>query len=237
MAVTKNNLSEQVTDALGKEIISEKYVAGDSLPTEAQLCDQYEVSRTAVREAVKMLTAKGLISSKPRQGIKVQPAENWNLYDTRVLEWLLQSSPSLFVLKEFLQVRMAIEPQAAALAAKNGDKVLIKEIKAALDEMEKTAKIDDASMFDADLAFHTSILLASGNRFFAQLKDFISTALSVSIQHTTPAKGNRMTIVEEHQKVYSAILNGEAERAKNMMAYLIDEAMVFIDDKITSTHG
>lgn len=237
MAVSKNNLSEQVTDALGKEIISEKYAAGSNLPTEAQLCEQYKVSRTAVREAVKMLTAKGLISSKPRQGIRVEPAENWNLYDTRVLEWLLQNSPSLFVLKEFLQVRMAIEPQAAALAAKNGDKELIKNIKNALDEMEKAAKIDDASMFDSDLAFHTSILQASGNRFFAQLKEFISTALSVSIQHTTPAKGNRLSIVEEHHKVYSAIYNGEAERAKNMMAYLIDEAMVFIDEKISSTHS
>ena len=235
MAVSKNNLSEQVTHALGEAIISEQYKTGSKLPTEAQLCDQYEVSRTAVREAVKMLSAKGLISSKPRQGIKVEPPENWNLYDTKVLEWLLQSSPSLHVLKEFFQVRMAIEPQAAALAAKNGNKELIKNIKHSLDQMEKAAKIDDASMFESDLAFHTSILMASGNRFFAQLKEFISTALSVSIQHTTPAKGNRMTIVEEHQKVYAAIFNGEAERARNMMAYLIDEAMVFIDNEIAKT--
>lgn len=237
MAVTNINLSEQVTNELGKSIISEQYVAGDSLPTEAQLCEQYQVSRTAIREAVKMLSAKGLISSKPRQGIRVEPSEKWNFYDTKVLSWLLQSSPSLFVLKEFLQVRMAIEPQAAALAAKNGDKELIKNIKTALDEMEKAAAIDDASMFDSDLAFHTSILQASGNRFFVQLREFISTALSVSIQHTTPAKGNRLTIVEEHQKVYSAIYNGEAERAKNMMAYLIDEAMVFIDNEIAKNHG
>lgn len=237
MAVANINLSEQVTNELGKAIIAEQYKAGDSLPTEAQLCEQYKVSRTAIREAVKMLSAKGLISSKPRQGIRVEPSEKWNLYDTKVLNWMLSSSPTLHVLKEFLQVRMAIEPQAAALAAKNGDKELIKGIKEALDEMEKAAKIDDASMFDSDLAFHTSILQASGNRFFAQLKEFISTALIVSIQHTTPAKGNRMGIVEEHAKVYSAIVNGEAERAKNMMVYLIDEAIVFIDTKIAKSNS
>ncbi len=232
MAVSKNNLSEQVTDDLGKAIISGKYQTGSNLPTEAQLCEQYSVSRTAVREAVKMLNAKGLISSKPRQGIRVEPSENWNLYDTNVLDWLLHSSPSLYVLKEFLQVRMAIEPQAAALAARNGNPELINEIKLALEEMDKAARIDDASMFESDLAFHTSILQASGNRFFAQLKEFISTALSVSIQHTTPAKGNRLSIVDEHSKVYTAIANGEAERAKNMMIYMIDEAMLFIDQEI-----
>lgn len=233
MAVASVNLSEQVTNELGKSIIAEQYAAGSSLPTEAQLCEHYQVSRTAIREAVKMLSAKGLISSKPRQGITVQPSENWNLYDTKVLDWMLNSSPSLHVLKEFLQVRMAIEPQAAALAARAGNSELIEKIKVALDEMEEAAKIDEASMYESDLSFHTSILQASGNRFFAQLKEFISTALAVSIQHTTPAKGNREGIVEEHRKVYNAIKNGDAERAKNMMVYLIDEAMDFIDNEIS----
>jgi DNA-binding FadR family transcriptional regulator len=232
MAVTNINLSEQVTNELGKAIISEKYQAGSNLPTEAQLCEKYQVSRTAIREAVKMLSAKGLISSKPRQGIRVEPSENWNLYDIKVLNWMLNSSPSLFVLKEFLQVRMAIEPQAAALAARNGDKELILLIKDALDEMDSTAIIDEASMYDSDLAFHTAILQASGNRFFAQLKEFIRTALAVSIQHTTQAKGNRVGIVEEHAKVYNAIASGDSESAKNFMEYLIHEAMVFIDKEI-----
>ncbi len=236
MVVSKNNLSEQVTNDLGKAIISNHYKSGANLPTEAQLCEQYSVSRTAIREAVKMLSAKGLISSKPRQGIRVEPAENWNLYDTNVLDWLLHSSPSLEVLEEFLQVRMAIEPHAAALAAKNGDKAKIQKIKDALDVMEKAARIDDASMFDSDLAFHSSILQASGNRFIAKLKEFISTALSVSIQHTTPAKGDRMSIVEEHSKVYHAIANGEAERARNLTIYMIDEAMVFLNQEKTKAN-
>ncbi|MCP5011987.1 MAG: FadR family transcriptional regulator, partial [Aestuariibacter sp.] len=91
------NLSQRVTNELGKSIIAGKYGEGSGLPTEAQLCDEYGISRTAVREAVKMLAAKGLISSRPRQGIRVEPPENWNLYDTSVLRWMLESSPSLLV--------------------------------------------------------------------------------------------------------------------------------------------
>lgn len=226
------NLSQQVTNELGKAIINGHYTAESGLPTEAKLCEEYGISRTAVREAVKMLAAKGLISSRPRQGIRVEPANTWNLYDTSVLKWLLESSPSLYVLKEFLQVRLAIEPQAAALAARRADKDAIAEIALALENMQAAADAPDGEIHEADLSFHTAILFASGNRFFFQLRDFIRTALNVSIQHTTPAKGSKKAIADEHFKVYQAILNGEPERAKNMMTYMIDEAMSFIEKEI-----
>ncbi|HEA18909.1 MAG: FadR/GntR family transcriptional regulator [Pseudoalteromonas prydzensis] len=226
------NLSQQVTNELGKAIINGHYTAESGLPTEAKLCEEYGISRTAIREAVKMLAAKGLISSRPRQGIRVEPANTWNLYDTSVLKWLLESSPSLYVLKEFLQVRLAIEPQAAALAARRGDQAAIAEIAVALENMQAAADAPDGEIHEADLSFHTAILFASGNRFFFQLRDFIRTALNVSIQHTTPAKGSKKAIADEHFKVYQAILNGEPERAKNMMTYMIDEAMSFIEKEI-----
>ncbi|QJR81268.1 FadR family transcriptional regulator [Alteromonas pelagimontana] len=228
------NLSQRVTNELGKAIIAGAYSGNMGLPTEAQLCEEYGISRTAVREAVKMLAAKGLISSRPRQGIRVESPDNWNLYDTSVLKWMLESSPSLHVLKEFLQVRQAIEPQAAALAARKGDQNAIAEIAKALEAMQAAAIQSEGNLLEADLAFHTAVLQASGNRFFFQLRDFIRTALNVSIQHTTPAKGSKKTIAEEHNRVYIAILNGEAEQAKNMMSYLIDEAMTFIENEIAS---
>lgn len=235
MAQIENlNLSQQVTNELGRAIIAGEFNTSAGLPTEAQLCEQYGISRTAVREAVKMLAAKGLISSRPRQGIRVEPENNWNLYDTSVLKWMLESSPSLYVLKEFLQMRLAIEPQAAALAAKHGSSDAIAQIAQACNEMEEAAQ-SDGDIHTPDLAFHTAVLLASGNRFFFQLRDFIRTALNVSIQHTTPAKGSKKAIAEEHMKVYKAIVNGEPERAKTMMTYMIEEAMAFIDAAITNS--
>lgn len=223
------NLSQQVTNELGKAIINGHYSAETGLPTEAQLCEKYGISRTAVREAVKMLSAKGLISSRPRQGIRVEPENTWNLYDTSVLKWLLESNPSLYVLKEFLQVRLAIEPQAAALAATCNDQAAIAEIAAALENMQATS---DSETHAAYLSFHTAILFASGNRFFIQLRDFIATALSVSTQHTTLAKGDKQAIADEYLKVYQAILNAEPEQAKNLMAKLIDDSILLIEKEI-----
>lgn len=231
------NLSQKVTNELGQAIINGQYNHKTGLPSEAMLCEEYGISRTAVREAVKMLSAKGLISSRPRQGIIIEPADNWNLYDTNVLKWLLVSSPSLYILKEFLQVRLAIEPQAAALAARNANKSAIADIATAVENMQAAADSSDGHIHEADLAFHTAILYASGNRFFIKLREFICTALNVSIQHTTPAKGNKSAIVEEHKKVYQAILNGEAERARNMMTCMIDEAMSFIEQEIADSEA
>ena len=114
-----NSLAQRVTRELGRAILCGEYKPNHSLPTEAKLCENFGVSRTAVREAVKMLSAKGLITSKPRQGIKVQPEIEWNLLDSELLEWSLESNPSMNVLKEYLQMRIAIEPEAAALAARS----------------------------------------------------------------------------------------------------------------------
>lgn len=234
MGINNLNLSQQVTNDLGQAIISGRYSSETGLPTEAQLCDQYKISRTAVREAVKMLAAKGLVSSRPRQGISIQSPDAWNLYDTDVLSWMLQSRPSLYVLKDFLEVRMAIEPQAAALAAKRGDKEAIATLGRASQAMFDAVDKPEQEMHVADLSFHTAILYASGNRFYIQLRDFIRTALTVSIHYTTPAKGSAFSIAEEHAKIYNAIAEGNAERAKALMSYLIDEAMAVIEVEIST---
>lgn len=95
------NLTQQVVHELGKKIMQGKYKIGDSLPSEADLCTEFNISRTATREAVKMLTAKGLISSRPRQGIKVVDSKHWNLFDVDVLNWILLGKPDLYLLRHF----------------------------------------------------------------------------------------------------------------------------------------
>ncbi len=226
------NLSQRMVQELGRTIICGEFV-DDSLPTEAELCDKFGVSRSAVREAVKMLSAKGLITSKPRQGIRIQPEDQWNIFDPDLLRWVLESKPSLHVLKEFLQVRIAIEPEAAALAARYADDSKLAAIEKALEGM-RLAKGDSKEDLEADIAFHISILYASNNRFYIRLRDFISTALRVSISHTNPIKGNHEGVVEDHSKVYNAIKNRNPERARQAMLALIDEALNFIEDSIAN---
>lgn len=224
-------LSQRMVQELGRMIVCGEY-ADDSFPTEAELCEKFGVSRSAVREAVKMLSAKGLIASKPKQGIRIQPEDQWNIFDPDLLQWMLQSKPSLQVLKEFLQVRTTIEPGAAALAANDADGASIENIEKALERMRK-AEAGSKEELEADIAFHVSILYASKNRFYIRLRDFISTALRVSISHTTPIKGNYAQIIDDHAKVFNAIKNRNPERAKQTMLALIDEALSFIEDEIS----
>lgn len=224
------NLSQRMAQELGRSIVCGAYNRNESLPTEADLCDQFGISRSAVREAVKMLSAKGLISSRPRQGIRILPEEDWNIFDPDLLKWSLESKPSLKVLQEFLQLRIAIEPEVASLAARYGDQERIEAIEKSLQRMATAANEEEA--LEADIAFHVSILYASKNRFYIRLRDFIQTALRVSIVHTNPIKANHEGVVEEHAKVYNAIKNGNPERAKNAMLFLIDEALSFIEDAL-----
>ncbi len=119
MLDTGRNLTHQLTHQLGAAIVQGQYAIDKSFPTEAELSQQFNISRSVTREAVKMLTAKGLIASRPRQGIRVMPSTHWNMFDADVLGWTLNARPSLELLREFTQLRMAIEPEAAALAAEN----------------------------------------------------------------------------------------------------------------------
>jgi DNA-binding FadR family transcriptional regulator len=226
------NLSHRMVQELGKAIICGEYNL-NGLPTEAELCDKFGVSRSAVREAVKMLSAKGLISSKPRQGIRVQPEQEWNIFDPDLLSWSLESRPSMKVLKEFLQMRIAIEPEAAALAARYATQEQLDAIENALQRMTN-AEDNTEEDLEADIAFHVSILFASNNRFYIRLRDFIHTALRVSISHTSPMKGNHEGIVEDHAKVFNAIKNRNPERAKHAMLLLIDEALNFIEEELAA---
>ena len=225
------NLSQRMTHELGKAIVRGQYSEVGGLPTEADLCEEFGISRSAMREAVKMLSAKGLITSRPRQGIRILPEDQWNIFDSDVLKWILESNPSLELLKEFLQMRMAIEPEAAALAAKHAQPQDIEAIGKAIERM-KAAKdgLDDPLL--SDIAFHISILYASRNRFFIQLREFVQTALNVSIRHTNQLKGITVGDIEDHSAIYFAIKAGDAEKARAAVNHMIDEAQGLIDSAL-----
>lgn len=218
------NLTQQVAESLGLAIVGGAYGPDNPVPSEAVICEQMEVSRSAAREAVKSLAAKGLISSRARQGIRILPENEWNLFDDDVLRWMRDANPSLQLLKEFAELRLAIEPEAAMLAAQRHNPQSITQISSALEKM-RLAETGLEDPLEADINFHRSILAASENRFFMQLGRIIDTTLRVSIRFTNRRHGVQAASYVEHKKIFDAIAAGDAELAALSSKALMEDAL------------
>ncbi|MFT4634674.1 MAG: DNA-binding FadR family transcriptional regulator [Arenicella sp.] len=230
------NLTQQVADTLGSAIITGKYGEHNPVPSEAVLCEQLQVSRSAAREAVKSLAAKGLLTSRARQGIRVLPESEWNLFDADILRWMRDSNPSLKLLRELAELRVAVEPEAAMLAAQrqNNDKITL--IGEALNRMKQAESgLDDP--LEADIAFHLSILEASENRFFTQLGRIIDTTLRVSIRFTNMRTGVRAGNHDAHKRIYDAIVANQPKEAAHNATLLMDSALITIVDALKEGGG
>ena len=226
-AESPRNLTFGMLDALGKAIVVGHY-DDVRFPTEAELAEEHQVSRSVTREAVKMLTAKGLLTAKPRKGTSVQPASAWNLFDADVLRWLLERKFSLELLRQFSELRVAIEPAAAALAAQTADRAAVEAIRAGYGRMEAAEAGTDDTL-DADIAFHVAVLQASANPFYTQFRDVVETALRTSIHFTNRFKG-RTASLPAHHAVLAAIEAGDVERAQSAMREIIADVMVLVDE-------
>jgi DNA-binding FadR family transcriptional regulator len=222
------NLTHGMLDTLGKAIVTGRYDQ-KPFPTEAEIAKSYGVSRSVTREAVKMLTAKGLIRARPRYGISVLPASDWNLFDTDVLRWLLERKFSIELLRHCTQLRKAIEPEAASLAAEFHDADDLAAIEAGLARM-RAAEISGEDTLEADIAFHVAILRASHNPFYAQFQSVVATALHTSIQFTSKVKG-RTADVAEHAAVARAIAARDTEGAYIAMRRIIGDVLTLIAKK------
>ncbi len=222
------NLTHGMLDTLGRAIVTGRY-EHRQFPTEAEIAKTHGVSRSVTREAVKMLTAKGLVSARPRQGTVVQPASAWNLFDTDVLRWTLERKFSVELLRHFNQLRVGIEPEAAALAARFGDDADFAAIRGGLEQME-AGEAGNTDPLEADIAFHVAILRASKNPFYAQFQSVVSTALRTSIRFTNKIKG-RSANVADHAAVADAIIARDPAAAKVAMTRIIGDVLTLIGEE------
>jgi len=216
------NLTHSIVHDLGVAIVTGKY-ANQPFPREVELSAQYRAARTVTREAVKMLTSKGLLSARPRQGTRVESEERWNLFDPDVLSWMLERKFSLDLLIEFTEIRRSVEPGAAALAAAAAGPAERAAISHAIARMIAAEKGDDDPL-SADIAFHVAVLRGTGNRFFLQMSEMIETALRFSIRKTNDFEG-RLASVADHKAVADAILAHKSARAEAKMRALIEGAL------------
>jgi GntR family transcriptional regulator, galactonate operon transcriptional repressor len=208
---------------LGRRIVSGEFAPGDLLPTETALVSELGSGRSAVREAVKVLTAKGLVRTRTKTGTIVLPETTWNLLDPDVLAWRYQTDPTDQQLDDLAGLRIALEPEAARLAARNRSQAATAPITAAYQRMAGTVADPDV-FIGHDLAFHRAIVDAGGNLLMAQLSDLLHTALAAARQvHTRNVRRNKRTLAA-HRAVLDAITSHDAEAAATLMRKLVTGA-------------
>lgn len=217
------SLTYGILQNLGQAIVVGVYSQSNPLPYEGELAMHYGVSRPVLREAVKMLTAKGLLVARPRLGTSVAPESHWNLLDPDILGWLLERRADRTLLIELTQLRLAIEPEAAALAALSASDEDREALRGAVARMEAAEQgLDDPLM--SDIAFHVAILNSCRNRFYAQLSGFVETALRISARWANQ-QGVHQANMNEHRAVADAILSRAPHLAQARHRILIQGAL------------
>jgi GntR family transcriptional regulator, galactonate operon transcriptional repressor len=218
----KESLFRQVTDFVAGAIMSGQYKIGELLPDEDDLRGDITVSRTAYREAIKFLSAKGLIEARPKSGTRVAAASSWNLLDPDVLRWSLEADPNEPFIREMFELRRFIEPNATRAAAERRSTADLKQIEQALTTMETEPFYSEASI-RADVSFHEAIFDATGNRALMCLKPVIGCTILWSMRLKSDTASFAGALVN-HRRIYQAIANSDGERAFALSTILVLEA-------------
>lgn len=209
-------------DALGRRIANDAYRPGEVMPTEPELAKSLGVSRTTVRDAIKVLSGKGMVRTARRYGTRVRPVDEWNLLDANVAAWHDPTHPRLqLMFSETTELRGIIEPQAAALAAKRAtDKQVETVVEAAYAMYPQKGLVEE--LFAADCTFHATILDATGNLMMRQLRPIILTMLWISYEYGVLAKSQEPVSREGHIAVAEAIRRRDAEAAQRTMTQMLE---------------
>ena len=210
---------------LGVQIVAGRYQPGHILKGEIDASDRLKVSRTAYREAVRILAAKGLVESRPKVGTRVSLPERWHLLDPDVLSWIFEHEPDDRLVNGLFELRRMVEPQAAALAASRRTEADLAAMAQALEGMGKHSLAVDAGRV-ADQNFHSALLRASGNAFVASLISGIAAAVTWTTifkqRHNQLARDS----LPDHVRVYEAVRSGNPLAAQQAMTALLDLALL-----------
>ncbi|MVS98856.1 FCD domain-containing protein [Devosia sp. L53-10-65] len=223
----KPRVHRHVVKTLAQSILSNRFASGTALPSEPELCEEFSVSRSAVREAVKVLDSKGMVTTRPRTGSIVRPREDWNLLDPDILAWSMELQPSAELVLSLIEARQVIEPAAARLAALRATATSIAPMEDAFVRMTRFKSAQDFEAFNkADIDFHTALLRASGNIVFQQLSNTIGAALAYSFRLTVSRAQEPGASLPNHGEVIERIRMRDSEGAYASMARLLSIALV-----------
>lgn len=212
-----------VAHYLGTAIVSGRIAPGERLTGEVANSEALDVSRSAYREAVQVLTAKGLVESRPKAGTRVLPRTKWNMLDPAVLAWAFSGEPDLEFVRDLFELRAIVEPNAARLAAERRDKADIKAMRDALARMRRhTLATEEGRAADRD--FHDALLRSTRNEALIALSASIGAAVSWTTRYKQRLRALPRDPVPDHVRVFDAIAAGDAEAASTAMRSLIDLA-------------
>ncbi|MCZ4089163.1 FadR/GntR family transcriptional regulator [Sinorhizobium psoraleae] len=218
----KRTSHQHVVDELGQAVVGGEFAVGDILPGDTELAARFRVSRTVLREAMKTLAAKGLVFPRARIGTRVMPRSHWNLFDSDVLSWHFNAGVDRDFLQHLSEVRLALEPYAAGLAARRASDADISQM------MRLAVAMGDAghsaqTLVHADLEFHLHLLEASLNPFMRTVGSLIEAALIGVFKLTSPppeeAEIDRVAMA--HIRIVEEIQRRDEDGARSAMENVI----------------
>lgn len=225
--MNQKNLHSTAVAKIAEWIVTDRYPAGNALPVEADLCDALGVSRTVVREAIKTLSAKGMVEVAPKLGSRVLDERSWHMFDPQVLQWRLSFRSAKNVIEDLIELRLLLEPAAAGLAARRATHSERREIRLAFEAMDAAAGVLEAYC-RADVRFHKLILLACHNSFLTRLAPLIEMLISTTLDLYAGTGWNathiRRAALPLHAEVMEAIVAGDSDAAETAAKAIISRA-------------
>ena len=213
---------QDAVDVIAGWVVSGRYGPGDLLPNEAEIGSALNVSRTVVREAMRTLVAKGMVSVRRRYGTQVRELDEWSLFDPQVVAWRLERGLTRDFAEDLVRFRLGIEPYAAGLAARNS-RFPAAELEDAFTRMAAAVE-GSGDYHEADLDFHKTIIMGSNNQFLRQLVPLMANALRISFSLSVTNMDSARGSLPMHRAVADAVINHDAEGASRALAHLIESA-------------
>ncbi|QBF47334.1 FadR/GntR family transcriptional regulator [Janibacter limosus] len=223
-------LHHSVLSRIGSDLTSGRLVAGEVFSME-QLEGRYGVSRTVVREVIKVLESIGVATSRRRVGVTIQPESTWESLSPVIIHWRLEGPQRLAQLREVSELRRGVEPQAAWLAAQRATPEQVERLRAAADGMAATGPRGDLTTYlQHDIDFHRTLLDASGNTLLVGFAPFVAEALTGRTHHDLMPRIPEQGAIDWHVEVAAAVADGHPELAEETMRRIVTEAQDAMDE-------
>ena len=227
------SLATQVCRELGRRIVAGHLREGELIDDENRLCERFGVSKSVIREAVKLLVGKGLLEVRRGHGTRVRRRASWNLLDDDVLAWHQGFEPRSDFLRQLMDVRQVIEPSAAAWAARSATQAQMAAVREAQAKMEEAPSVQDFVV--ADALFHRAVLRAANNEVLMAMEGVIFSSLLSSIRLTNADPRDNRRSVPLHLKVLEAIEARDAEAASDAMKEHLDDTRARLAGALSNT--